>query len=145
MPLRREDLVVRADDPDIAETVREWSWLVEGRVRPLLLTMFGDWFIEREDHSIVRLDAVHGELERVADDIAGLERLLDRVENQIELLRAPLVEELHEANLVPGPRECYAFRHPPILGGAIALENVKLLSIRVWQAIMAQLHEQMRR
>jgi hypothetical protein len=142
VPLRREDLIIPLDQVDSAALLADWRWLVQGRVRPVLLTMFGDWFLERENGDVEFLDLLEGQLTRVAGSIRELEALLDEEKLQDQWLLGPTIVALHARRLRPGVGECYGYKLPPIVGGSVEIENIEVLFLTVWQSIMGQIHQQ---
>jgi hypothetical protein len=142
VPLAREDLIIPVDQVDSEALLQDWRWRLNGRVRPVLLTMFGDWFLERPNGDVELLDLLDGKLTRVAGSIRELEGLLDDQEMQDRWLLGPTIVALHARGLRPGPGECYGYKLPPIVGGPVAVDNIEVLLLTVWQSIMGQLHEQ---
>jgi hypothetical protein len=51
---------------DCDELLVEWRWLVPASLRPISLTLFGDWFFEDDDGRVLLLDTVGGRLFEIA-------------------------------------------------------------------------------
>lgn len=49
-----------------------------------------------------------------------------------------------DRGLVPGPEQVYGFAKPPVLGGAIDVENIEVIDFVVGVSIAGQLHAQVR-
>jgi hypothetical protein len=122
----------------------EWRWLVPRELTPLFLTTLGDWIFGAPDGSLHGLDMLEAQLERVADNAAQY--------NAQKASRAWLEDRLllgwYEIaignGLVPSAAECIGWKVHPLLGGRIEKTNLQLFSMRVYQSLMAQLHQQLR-
>ncbi len=134
-------LLVNPSEVDVG-ALSDWRWLLVGSFRPLAMTRFGDWFIERPGGDVEFLDTLEGGLRPVASSVEAWRALLHTAEGR-ELLMAEMVELMASKGVVPGPGECYGFRVAPILGGGLGSENVQIYSLPVYLAIQGQLHRQL--
>jgi hypothetical protein len=136
MKLTWKDLFV--DDLSADEVVRwfsPWSFLIQGRVAPLLVTKFGSWYFERPDGTVDLLDVLSGEVRPVA---RGQDEFRSQVNSQawqeIHLL-SRLVYELLVAGKVAGRSESYSLIPHPVFGGA---NPNHVDEIDLWQSICRQ-------
>ena len=139
----RVELLTDVSAIDSAAALADWAWLLKGSFRPLALTRFCDWFIERPDGSVEFLDMLEGTLRRIAPSLAEWHAMLDTIEGR-ELLLAEMVELMYEKGAVLRPGECFGYRVPPIAGGAIDSANVTTYKVEFYASVQGQLHSQLR-
>ncbi|RKG51584.1 DUF1851 domain-containing protein [Corallococcus sp. AB011P] len=119
----------------------DWAWLVDGPCYPLAATLFGDAFLLRPSGEVQLLDALEGNLKTVAPSLKEFEALL-KSEQGRELLMAQMAELLWNKEVRPQPDECYGYQVPPIFGGSLGSENIRVFSRLVYMSIQGQLHRQ---
>jgi hypothetical protein len=118
-----------------------WEWLtgpVARWSRVVLLTAFGDWFLEDGAGQVWLLDGVHGRLQLVASDRAELAAALAVPQNVAAWFRPDLVDALREV-LPLGPGECWAWRVSPRLGAPVDPTNVRTARLDVHMLAMGTL------
>ena len=115
-----------------------WSNKVTGRVAPVFLSKFGDWFLRRPDGSTDELSVIEGTYKTVASTPEEFGSLVNLQEWQEEHLLSFQVLQLHERGVVPSNGQCYAFAPHPIFTGRVDVSQVILMDIGVWQHICAQ-------
>ena len=145
MPLKLtwDDLLIQDITPEEAERwLGEWRFMVEGRVAPVCMSRFGDWFLRRPDGSTDELSAIEGTFSRVAGTPEEFAAHINTQAWQEHHLLSVQVYQLHERGMVPGPRQCYGFAPHPALTGKIDLSRVIIMDAVVWQSICAQLFAQ---
>jgi hypothetical protein len=136
------DLLI--EDPTPAQVdawLSPWAWLVKGKVQPLFLSRFGDWFLRRPDGSTQRLDVLAGTLTTLAATPAAFEAMLNDPQWQDEQLLRRLVRRLHEQGKIPGPGEGYAFTPHPAFTGRFEPADATVMEMGAWQAASAQIFE----
>ena len=101
-----------------------WSWRVPETFRPILLSLFGDWFLLDTDGRVHILNVISCELYEIAANETEFFVELETEERRREWLRSHLVEAAEQAGIERSPSQCFAFRTPPIIGGKFALSNV---------------------
>jgi hypothetical protein len=116
-----------------------WSATIEGRVAPVFLSKFGDWFLRRPDGSTDELSVIDGRCSQVAGTPEEFHTLVNTPVWQEEHLLSFHVFQLHERGLVPKASECYAFAPHPLISGRINIDEALVMDIGVWQHICAQL------
>lgn len=128
---------------DIARALESWGWLPIQSKKPVLVTAFGDIFLESSE-GIWFLDTLEGNLVRVGDTIADLKNLLATEEAENHYLFAGFVERAQNEGMLLEGAECYDFKVNPIVGGKIEYENIEPRNFVVAVNIAGQLHEQTR-
>ena len=122
----------------------DWAWLPVDGKRPFLTSLFGDVFLE-DGAGIWVLDVMEGSLERVFDDRTQMAAVLGTEEGRDRNLLAGLaLGAERRLGLVPGPAQVLAWRLPPALGAAIAVENLQLMDFEVYLSLQGQLHRQLK-
>jgi hypothetical protein len=91
------------------------------------------------------LDVVMGRLERISESYDEFIQGVNEQWWQEGFLLSELVYQLHQAEKIPGPGQCYALAPHPALGGPnpylgqkIDPRFVMVADIMVWQSICAQ-------
>jgi len=108
-----------------ADSVRAvWSWRIPESYRAVLLSLFGDWFLADSQDRIHMLDLASGQLSLIANSEVEFFVMLDVEDNRREWLMSHLVEAAEQAGIHRSPSQCFAFRTPPMLGGAFAPSNI---------------------
>ncbi|WP_405177857.1 DUF1851 domain-containing protein [Nocardia sp. NBC_01377] len=123
------------------EGLRSWKWIGLDDKTPLCASLFGDVFFEAED-GLWWLDTLNGELTRPWETPDELEAELDTPDGMEQYLLAGLAVAAAESGLVPDEDAVYDFDHPPILGGELSIENLRVLDFAVSLNISGQIHQQ---
>jgi hypothetical protein len=146
MKLEWPDLLVEDVAPEEFERwIAPWSGFISGRVAPAFLNRFGVWFLRRPEGPVDMLDVFTGKVERVAETYAALAAEVNNPAWQETYLVSKLVFELHQAGKIPGPKQCYAVSPPAVFGGpnpmvgdSVAVQQVMVMDIVVWQSLCVQ-------
>jgi hypothetical protein len=142
---RMRDLAISCADLDWRPLLVEWDWLVPPDHTPLLIGAFGDWVIGAPDGSHWSLDLLEGQYTRIAANSAEF-NVAKRDEENLNLwFSADWVTIASERGIIPATTECLGWKVHPRLGGPFAVENIQIFSLRVYQALMGQLHRQLPR
>jgi hypothetical protein len=142
MPVKTtwDDLLIQNIAPaEAARCLGLWSHLVHGRVAPVFMSKFGDWFLRRPDGSTVELSVIEGTFETVAQTPQEFSALANTQDWQELHLLSLHVHALHQRGLVPGPGQCYGFAPHPAFTGKIDVSTAMVMDILVWQSISAQM------
>ena len=115
---------------------------LDGQV-PVFASPFGDVFLESAE-GIWWLDTLQGELSCPWPDPAALEADLRTEEGQNQFLLAWLAVAAESRGLVPTADQVYGFVVPPVLSGALEVENVEVIDFVVSLNIAGQIHVQVR-
>jgi hypothetical protein len=133
------DLLIQSIPESDARTwLGYWSGIVGGRVAPVFMSKFGDWFLRRPDGGTDELSVIEGTYSSVASTPAEFESLVNSQAWQEQHLLSFQVGQLHERGIIPQAGQCYAFAPHPALLGRIDIERVLLMDIGVWQHVCAQ-------
>jgi hypothetical protein len=132
-------LLIRTDRPDTAEMLACWEWLVGPNMRPLVMTMFGDWFLVDQVGRVHWLDLLEGSCSKVAESVVEWQQLTAQEEHQDSWFMLPWCERLFAEGLVPGDGQCFGFKVPPKLGAPVELSNVEVANLIAYQAWMAEI------
>ena len=139
LKLTWDDLLIQDISESNAKTwLGYWSHLVTGRVAPLFMSKFGDWFLRRPDGATDELSVIEGTYSTVASTPEEFSSLVNSQNWQEDHLLSLQVFQLHERGIIPLPDQCYAFAPHPIFSGRIDIAHVMLMDIGVWQNICAQ-------
>jgi hypothetical protein len=137
-----ERLIIKTESLDCVHLLADWSWLVPPTYHPVMMTVFGDWFLVDEENSIWFLDLVSGKLSKVARSKDELINLLDKEENRQNWLMEDLAYLCFESGLSIERGQCLGFMISPVLGGKLELPNIEVVNLGAYQAITAQMHQQ---
>jgi hypothetical protein len=118
------DISFLPDQCDAESLLPEWSWRVPENYRPILLSLFGDWFLLDSEGRVHMLNVISCELYEIAASETEFFVELETEERRREWLRSHLVEAAERAGIQRSASQCFAFRTPPIIGGKFALSNV---------------------
>lgn len=142
----RSMLLLPVDPADArALLAREWTWLLErhapGRsLRPVAMTIFGDWFLEDRATKVVWfLDVGMGLLKQAAPTRADLAvALRDPEHRQAWCLEGQLGQLLARgAELEAG--QCFSWRIPPCAGGGVDADNFAPAPIELHQRVSSRM------
>jgi hypothetical protein len=126
-----------------ARGLDSWSWIGIGDRTPIFASPFGDVFFRARD-GLWWLDTLEGTLSRPWSTDEAMRADLTSPEGQDRYLLAGLAFGALERGIVPTADQVYGFQHPPVLGGALDVDNVESINFVVGLAIAGQLHEQVR-
>ena len=142
MPLKLtwDDLLIQNITPaEAARCLGMWDHLVHGRVAPIFMSKFGDWFLRRPDGGTIALSVLEGTVETIAGTPEEFSASVNTQDWQELRLLSLQVHELHERGLVPGPGKCFGFAPHPVFTGKINVSTAMVMDIPVWQSICSQL------
>ena len=141
-----DDLLIQSlPESDVRTWLGYWSGMATGRVAPVFMSKFGDWFLRRPDGCTDELSVIEGTLTQIASTPDDFASLVNTQAWQEQHLLSFQVARLHERGIIPHSGQCYAFAPHPALLGRIDLERVMLMEIGVWQSICAQQFSQLER
>jgi hypothetical protein len=144
LKLTWDDLLVQNfTESDVQAWLGNWPGRITGRVAPVFLSKFGDWFLRRPDGSTDEFSVIEGTYSRIASTPEEFSALVNKEEWQRQHLLSLLVAQLHERGVIPPAGKCYALVPHPVLLGRIDINRVILMDINVWQSICSQLFNQL--
>ena len=130
--------------PTFIRALESWRWLgIEGKA-PVLASLFGDVILQ-DPTGYWFLDTVEGRLTRTWVSQQEVQATLDTEEGQDQYLLGGLAMAAEASGLRLSDDEVYAFKVPPVLGGAFDLENVEVTDFVVAVNLAGQLHDQVKK
>ena len=131
-------LIQKLSESEVSSWLGFWSGMVSGKVAPVFMSKFGDWFLRRPDGGTDELSVIEGTYSSIASTPEEFDKLVNTQEWQEQHLLSIQVAQLHERGVIPGAGQCYAFAPHPALIGRIEVERVMIMDIRIWQHICAE-------
>lgn len=138
MDLQRLTICIGGLDCD--QLLSDWRWLGPDDLQLVSMTKFGDCFLEDRRGCIHFLDTLGGRLTPIAPSNEAFLTEREKPENLDEWFMIDFTLLCWESGLRPAAGQCLSFKIPPILSGAVELENVEVCDLLVHQSIMGQLH-----
>jgi len=131
--------------PDAHELLSAWRWLIGDQPYDIVLvSIFGDPFLQDEQGQVYWLDVGEGELEETVDTLEAF-RVLLKDEKQYQMWFMPdLAAALIEAGKELQPRQVYSYLKLPIIGGTFEPENFAPADLSVHLFIAGQIHRQVK-
>ena len=145
MPLKLtwDDLLIqKLSESDARTWLDHWSGRITGRVAPVFMSKFGDWFFRRPDGGTDEFSVIDGTYSSVASTPEQFSSLVNTQSWQEHHLLSLQIMQLHERGIIPQVGQCYGFAPHPVLTGRIDIERAMLFDIGVWQQICAQVFSQ---
>ncbi len=133
-----------ADEFNADEALEAWRWLVPQRVRPLVVTAFGDLFLVEDSGAVMFLDTIGGKCESVASSTRQLKQKIQEPDLLDEWFMPGFLDELRQTGVMLSPGECYSALHSVALGGSFTVENWQPTHWRVHFAFSGHLHDQIK-
>ena len=135
------DLTKEFSADEYAGALESWDWLDLTGAVPVLATLFGD-IILQVPQGFAFLDTVEGALTVAWPDRESVEVSLQTQDGQDRYLMGELALAAAEQGIVPGPEQVLSFTHPPVLGGALTVDNLEVQDFVVATNIAGQIHQQ---
>lgn len=123
--------------------LESWRWLGLVGKAPVFASLFGDVFFRSSD-GFWWLDTLEGTLTCPWVTADALRAELNTPEGQDQYLLAGLAFGAAQQGIVPDATQVYDFTTPPVLGGAIDLDNLEVVDFVVSVNIAGQIHDQVR-
>ena len=138
------DYLIDHSDFAWSDSLDDWRWLLALPVTVWLCNRFAELVLVMEDGTVSYLETSAGAMKKIATSRQDFITKLDEGNNANEWLMIPLVDRCFAAGKVLGPRQCYGFSTPPVLGGAYDLTNIEVTDLAVYLAVMGQIHRQIK-
>lgn len=133
--------VTTAAESDIARALGLWPELAGRRIRPLMVTAFGDIYVESAEGEVLVADPVELKCSHAAESVTHLEQLFaDRSWAQ-ERLMTELLMLAQERGVRREQHQVFAITPHPSFTGALRVENLVAMDLYVWHRICSQLRE----
>lgn len=145
MNLTFNDLTVNFSKCDSKTLLSEWHWLIGKNRIPILITAFGEPFVQdSRSGEVFFLNIDEGLMAKVAVGLDDFKGQLNSDDFWEKYLPIQVVGDLRLAGSVLSFGEVYSFKIPPILGGTYELENIEICDIQVHFSILGQIHRQVK-
>ena len=139
------DLTVNFSHLERKEILSDWQWLIGKEKFPILITAFGEAFLQDvNDNSVHFLNVADGVLSHIANSPEELKEKLSEREFVSEYLAVQAVGDLSQIGKLLGHGQVYSFKLAPILGGEITADNLEPADMEVHFSIHGQIHEQVK-
>jgi hypothetical protein len=120
-----------------------WKWLLDNQPFDVFrVTCLGDMFLINTSGQVHFLDTIEGKLSLFAGSEEEFDSKLQNRHVRQRYLATFLVRDLTDAGVTLQAGECYSPDRPPILGGALSLDNLRPIDLLVHASIMGQIHRQ---
>ena len=126
-------------EADINAALSVWPELAGRRVRPLLVTAFGDIYVETEEGEVWVAKPIELECIKVAHSVQDLEKLFSNPEWAEENLITNLVLLADEQGIKREPHQVFAFAPHPCMTGSLDIEHLMPMDVNVWHHLCSQL------
>lgn len=133
-----DDIFIDAAHLDFGNLLAQWSGLVNGQVRPIGTSVFGDLFFERPTGKVEKIDVLDGGLHPVADSFREFSALMNFRDWQEQHLLTEGVVLLNDRGVTRAVGQFFGFAPHPSVAGRIVWSTVMPLDAVVWNSICAQ-------
>ena len=127
---------------EIAETLLMWPELRGLRVRPLLITTFGDIFVEKVAGEVWIASPIELSCERVATSGEEFQRLFSNPEWVQQQLLTEVVLLARDKGVRRPPDQVFAIAPHPSFTGSIKATEFVPMNLAVWHHLALQVREQ---
>jgi hypothetical protein len=139
-----EHLLIHPPAEDVHRALDGWTWIGLSGLRAVAVSAFGEVFFQSADGRVMHLDTIEGGLSPVSRDLPEFTAKLLEAEHRDALLLGGLVMSVRSRGMLLAPGQCYDFKLPPILGGAMDLDQIRTQLFVVKLDLAGQLHQQVR-
>ena len=144
MRITWNELTVNFQTHDENDLLEEWRWLLGDSMQLFLVSSMGDMFLGDPEGQIFWLDTGTGRLTQVAGSQQEFKQLMQQRENAGRWFIPQLVGDLMASGVRLAPGQCYSYKKPPVLGGAIEPGNFEPTDLSVHFSILGQIHRQVK-
>jgi len=125
----------------ISAALSVWPELAGRRIHPLLVTAFGDIYVETDTGEVLVAKPIELECIRVCDSVDGLQQLFSNAKWAEEQLITDLALLAKERGKSREQHQVFAFAPHPTFTGSLSVDNIMPMDINVWHHICSQLRE----
>ncbi len=126
-------------EAEIGRALGFWPELAGQRLRPLLVTAFGDIFVELESGEVWVASPVELECEPIAASVTELEALFADLEWARLRLLTDVALLARDRGIERPTEQVFALAPHPCFTGSILVENLQPMDLVVWHSIATQL------
>ena len=116
-----------------------WPELAGRRVRPLLVTAFGDIYVETQEGEVWAAKPIEIEFVKICNSVLELEELFSNPEWAEENLITNLVLLADEKGIKREPHQVFAFAPHPCMTGSLDIEHLMPMEVNIWHQLCSQL------
>jgi hypothetical protein len=138
------DYLIDHEGIDWTRSLSSWHWLVPREFTLWMVTRIADLFIVPPDGTVHMLDVGGGDLKMVAESREDFREKADLEDNANQWFAIPLVDRLVAAGMILQPRQCYAYKRLPILGGDYTVDNFAPVDVADWLGCLGDLQGQLK-
>lgn len=131
--------VATHSESEIAAALELWPELAAKRIRPLLVTAFGDIFVEAIDGEVTVIDPLELSCDLVAASVSEFHSLFRDPEWAAERLLTQLLYLANERGITRQPGQVFSIAPHPCFTGNVLVEHLLPMALVPWHHICAQL------
>lgn len=131
--------IATPSESDLSAALSVWPELAGRRIRPLLVTAFGDIYIETDTGEVLVAKPIELECIHVCDSVDELQELFSNSKWAEEQLITELALLAKERGISREPHQVFAFAPHPSFTGSLNIENLMPMDINIWHNISSQL------
>ena len=124
---------------EIRAALSLWPELASLRVRPLLVSAFGEIFVESEGDGILAVDPIELSCETIAPSVPAFEELFSDSSWAEERLMVEVLLLANERGVTRAANQVFALAPHPSFTGEIRVEHLMPMDLPVWHQICSQL------
>lgn len=128
-------------ESDISEALALWPELAGQRVRPLLVSAFGDIYVETEAGEVWVAAPIDLACVFVAGSVQEFQQLFTNAQWKEEWLMTEFALLADEHGIKREPHQVFAFAPHPCFIGSLRIEQLMPMDINVWHDISKQLKD----
>jgi hypothetical protein len=134
--------VATPGEAEIHETLLMWPELSGLHVRPLLVSAFGDIFVEKASGEVWVASPIELSCERVAASVEELQQLFSNPEWAQQELLTEVALIARDRGVQRPPDQVFAIAPHPCFTGSIMAGELVPMNLRIWHNIALQFREQ---
>ena len=123
----------------IYEALSLWPEFSGRSIRPLLVTAFGDIYVETQVGEVWLAKPIELECVRVSKSVKDWEKLFRDTEWAEENLLIDLALLANERGIKREPHQVFAFAPHPCITGRLDIEHLMPMDVNIWHLISLQL------
>jgi len=127
--------VANPSEDQMEEALRLWPELAGKRIRPLLVTAFGDIFVETDDGNVWIASPVELACEPVAASVEHLERLLSDPTWAEPQLLADRALEASDQGIHRPQHQVFAIAPHPCFTGSLTAGTLMPMDLKIWHLL----------
>ena len=131
-----------ASAAEIAEALRMWPELEGKRVRPLLVTAFGDIFVETDAGDVWLASPVELSCEQIASSVDEFQRLFSDPDWAASRLRIEVALAARDNGVERPHDQVFAIAPHPAFTGHLLEGELMPMTLRLWHHLALQIREQ---